>query len=98
VAVTVIVDVLPMLASRDLGRGASPPTKKLYRLYVVLFPGDCVTSLAIFLVGCVDKDKERCRLRLSVADPGSAAFLTPWSGIRNRLFPDLRSRIPYPYF
>ncbi len=31
-------------------------------------------------------------------DPGSSAFLTPGSGIRNRFFPDLRSRIPNPYF
>ncbi len=33
----------------------------------------------------------------SVADPGSGAFLTPGSGIRNRFFPDPRSRIPKPY-
>jgi hypothetical protein len=32
----------------------------------------------------------------SVADPGSGAFLTPGSGIRNRFFPDLGSRIPDP--
>ncbi len=31
-------------------------------------------------------------------DPGSGAFLTPGSGIRNRFFPDLGSRIPRPYF
>jgi hypothetical protein len=33
---------------------------------------------------------------LSVADPdpGSGAFLTPGSGIRNRFFPDPGSRIP----
>jgi hypothetical protein len=38
-------------------------------------------------------------------DPGSGAFLTPGSGIWNTFFPDpgsripdLRSRIPYPYF
>jgi hypothetical protein len=38
-------------------------------------------------------------------DPGSGAFLTPGSGIRNRFFPDLGSRIsdpgsqiPNPYF
>ncbi len=39
---------------------------------------------------------------MSVADtdPGSGAFLTlgPGSGIRNRFFPDPRSRIPTPYF
>ncbi len=34
----------------------------------------------------------------SVADPGSGAFLTPGSGIRNRFFSDLGSRIPNPYF
>jgi hypothetical protein len=41
----------------------------------------------------------------SVADPGSGAFLTPGSGIRNRFFPDpgfwisdVGSRIPNPYF
>ncbi len=36
----------------------------------------------------------------SVADPypGSGAFLTPGSGIRNRFFPDPGSRIPNPYF
>ncbi len=32
----------------------------------------------------------------SVADPGSGAFLTPGSGIRNRVFPDPGSRIPDP--
>ena len=38
-------------------------------------------------------------------DPGSGAFVTPGSGIRNRFFPDpgsripdLGSRIPNPYF
>ncbi len=31
-------------------------------------------------------------------DPGSGAFLTPGSGIRNGFFPDLGSRIPRPYF
>ncbi len=39
--------------------------------------------------------------RSSVADPvpGSGAFLTPGSGIRNRFFPDsLGSRITNPYF
>jgi hypothetical protein len=37
---------------------------------------------------------------LSVADPdpGSGAFLTPGSGIRDRFFPDPGSRIPNPYF
>jgi hypothetical protein len=29
-------------------------------------------------------------------DPGSGAFLTPGSGIRNRFFPDPGSRIPDP--
>jgi hypothetical protein len=29
-------------------------------------------------------------------DPGSGAFLTPGSGIRNRFFPDPGSRIPEP--
>jgi hypothetical protein len=29
-------------------------------------------------------------------DPGSGAFLTLGSGIRNRFFPDLGSRIPNP--
>jgi hypothetical protein len=29
-------------------------------------------------------------------DPGSGAFLTPESGIRNRFFPDSGSRIPDP--
>jgi hypothetical protein len=39
-------------------------------------------------------------LRNSVADPdpGSGAFLTPGSGIRNGFFPDPGSRIPRPYF
>jgi hypothetical protein len=32
----------------------------------------------------------------SVADPGSGAFLTPGSGIRNRFFSDPGSRIPDP--
>ncbi len=31
-------------------------------------------------------------------DPESGAFLTPGSGIRNRFFADLGSRIPNPYF
>ncbi len=31
-------------------------------------------------------------------DPGSGAFLTPGSGIRNRFFPDPGSRILNPYF
>jgi hypothetical protein len=37
-------------------------------------------------------------LDYSVADPdpGSGAFLTPGSGIRNRFIPDLGSRIPNP--
>ncbi len=36
----------------------------------------------------------------SVADPGSGAFLTPGSGIRNRFFPDPGTRIldPNPIF
>jgi hypothetical protein len=44
-------------------------------------------------------------LRIRIRDPGSGAFLTPGSGIRNRFFPDpgsripdLGSRIPNPYF
>ncbi len=37
---------------------------------------------------------------VSVADPdpGSGAFLTPGSGIRNGFFPNPGSRIPRPYF
>ncbi len=31
-------------------------------------------------------------------DPGSGAFLTPGSGIRNMFFPDPGSRISNPYF
>ncbi len=43
---------------------------------------------------------ETFKLNISVADPdpGSGAFLTPGSGIRNRFFPDPGSRIPDPYF
>ncbi len=37
-------------------------------------------------------------LRFRIQDPGSGAFLTPGSGIRNRFFPDPGSRIPNPYF
>ncbi len=39
-------------------------------------------------------------LTSSVADPdpGSGAFLTPGSGIRDGFFPDPGSRIPRPYF
>ncbi len=39
-------------------------------------------------------------MNVSVADPGSGAFLTPGSGsgIRNRFIPDPGSRIPDPYF
>ncbi len=39
-------------------------------------------------------------LKFSVADPypGSGAFLTPGSRIRNRFFPDPGTRIPNPYF
>jgi hypothetical protein len=33
---------------------------------------------------------------VSDPDPGSGAFLTPGSGIRNRFFPDPGSRIPDP--
>jgi len=31
-------------------------------------------------------------------DPGSGAFFTPGSGIRNGFFPDPGFRIPRPYF
>jgi hypothetical protein len=34
--------------------------------------------------------------RVADPDPGSGAFLTPGSGIRNRFFPDPGSRIPDP--
>ncbi len=37
-------------------------------------------------------------ISVAVPDPGSAAFLTLGSGIQNRFFPDLGSRIPNPYF
>jgi hypothetical protein len=39
-----------------------------------------------------------CGAAISVSDPdpGSGAFLTPGSGIRNRFFPDPGSRIPDP--
>jgi hypothetical protein len=37
-----------------------------------------------------------CSVKSSVADPGSGAFLTPGSGIRNRFFPDPGSRILDP--
>jgi hypothetical protein len=39
-------------------------------------------------------------MKFSVADPDpeSGAFMTPGSGIRNRFFPDLGSRISNPYF
>ncbi len=42
--------------------------------------------------------KSNSTLVFSVADPdpGSGAFLTPGSGIRNRFFPDPGSRIPDP--
>jgi hypothetical protein len=41
-----------------------------------------------------------CLAIVADPDPGSGAFLTPGpgSGIRNRFFPDLGSRIPNPYF
>ncbi len=35
-------------------------------------------------------------LRIRIRDPGSGAFLTPGSGIRNRFFPDPGSRISDP--
>jgi hypothetical protein len=45
-------------------------------------------------------NKIYCKVNIlvrSVAeDPGSGAFLTPGSGIRNRFFPDPGSRIPGP--
>ncbi len=43
---------------------------------------------------------EKAFMHYSVADPdpGSGAFLTPGSGIRNRFFPDLGFRIPNSYF
>jgi hypothetical protein len=50
---------------------------------------------------CVQKSATNIScLGPSVADPdpGSGAFLTPGSGIRNRFFPDPGSRIPNPYF
>jgi hypothetical protein len=37
-----------------------------------------------------------CSVGTGVADPGSGAFLTPGSGIRNRFYPDPGSRIPDP--
>jgi hypothetical protein len=47
----------------------------------------------------LQKDDARCQyrypaLRIRIRDPGSGAFLTPGSGIRNRFFPDPGSRIP----
>ncbi len=35
-------------------------------------------------------------LQIRIRDPGSGAFLTPGSGIRNGFFPDPGSRIPDP--
>jgi hypothetical protein len=36
------------------------------------------------------------KISVAVRDPGSVAFLTPGSGIRNRFFPDPGSLIPDP--
>jgi len=47
--------------------------------------------------GCGEKAGDKTiRIETSVADPGSGALLTPGSGIRNRFFPDPRSRISEP--
>jgi hypothetical protein len=45
-----------------------------------------------------EKDKPKKSSSVADPDPGSDAFLTPGSGIRNMFFPDLGSRIPNPYF
>jgi hypothetical protein len=37
-----------------------------------------------------------CCMQCTDPDPGSDAFLTPGSGIRNMFFPDPGSRIPDP--
>jgi hypothetical protein len=49
---------------------------------------------------CRKMRKIPAKVKSSVADPdpGSGAFLTPGSGIRNRFFPDPGSRIPKQYF
>jgi hypothetical protein len=54
-----------------------------------------INFLQSFLHSAPD-EKEKIRIR----DLGSGAFMTPGpgSGIRNRFFPDLGSRIPIPYF
>jgi hypothetical protein len=53
----------------------------------------------------MDPDPGGPKTSVADPDPGSGAFLTPGSGIRNRFFPDpgsripdLRSQIPKPYF
>jgi hypothetical protein len=51
-------------------------------------------------IGCFRVEMKTGLFAISVADPdpGSGAFLTPGSGIRNGFIPDLGSRIPSPYF
>ncbi len=62
-----------------------------------------VVIVAIVVYSCCWRWPLRQSARVllsSVVDPdsGSGAFLTPGSGIRNRFFPDLGSRIPNQYF
>ncbi len=55
----------------------------------------------LFLTAWIKAFCEReCELGqgIRIRDQGSVAFLTPGSGILNRFFPDLLSRIPNPYF
>ncbi len=53
-------------------------------------------------LGGPGSNRDPLHVQSSVVDPdpgsGIGCFLTPVSGIRNRFFPDPRSRIPRPYF
>ncbi len=81
----------------------------MYGMYVVVHCGlqdpDAPTLCKFFSIafilqirGCSHFYYQRCVRGAIVMDPdpGSGAFLTPGSGIRNRFFPDPGSRIPDP--
>ncbi len=52
--------------------------------------------LPVLIIQTLDPDPHFPKSSVADPDPGSGAFLTPGSGIRNRFFPDPGSRIPDP--
>ncbi len=55
-----------------------------------------IVANCFFFLGELSVDKGFYNSSVAAPDPGSGAFLTPGSGIRNRFFPDPGSRIPDP--